>query len=939
MSSLRLRLATTIFAGIALVGYFTGPARYAQAHHIFDPAQFTRDFTAQEFAAHASHIAALHGVNLASYLQRLTPLYRQQRAQQTGPNGHGQAVLVTNWTVSPAGHQTPLGDFPVNAILSPDGSRLLVSNDGAGVQSLQVVDTATRSVIQTIPYYAPHSLFVGLAYSPDGTRAYASGGGENVVHTFGVKADGTLIAGGDIALGTTAVPNPYPAGLSVSRDGTSLYVANDLDNSVAIVGVTTRTVTATIKVGAYPYTTLVNPYNGLVYVSNWGDGSVSVVDPRTSSVVATIAVGDHPTAMTIGPRGLLFVADADSDAVSAIDLAAGKEVRRISVAPIPNAPLSSSPQGLAVSPDGRYLYVANAGDNAVAVYLIDGTGSSAYFQGWIPTAWYPTAVVISRDGEELYVTNGKGQGEGPNNTGLYPDPTRPTFPGVHAVQGYNDKYCSCSFQLFTGSMNVGTLSTIAVPGKGELTGDTLQVARNDHYFDASLRDRSEGNPIPLPGGSSPIKHIIYIEKENRTYDQVFGDEPFGNGDPTLTLFGKAITPNLHALAERFGLPDNFYADAQISQDGHNWVFSANANDYTEKTWPQVRPYAPAPGRNRRGDFEGSGPMPLSPGGYIWDAAAAAHITYRDYGEFFQGRGDSGTVIPASQADTCTGPVAHTYLGKSIPAGDVLCFLPMAINSATSPNLVGHSDLHYRRYDLSYREADRVAEWKREFDQFVAKDNLPQLEILRFGNDHTDGTNPGSFTPQSMVAENDAAVGQVVDAVSHSKYWASTAIFITEDDAQNGPDHVDSHRTTSLVISPYTSQSSPRAEHTHYDTASMLRTIELILGMKPLSKYDAAATPMWQMFSSTPDMTPYNALAQTVSPAYNTLRSYGAKQSAHMNFALPDQIPMDELNRILWHAVKGARTPYPHAYAALHSHRVPSSYVWGAWARKAMKVGM
>jgi len=930
MLSFRTRIVLTVLACIALVGYFAVPASSppAEARHIFSPSQFQRDLTAQAFAANASRIAALRGINTRSYVKQFTALARRQRSRQTGAQANGLTLLVNTWSISPAGRQTALGDLPVNAVLSPDGGHILIVNSGAGVQALQVVSTADSRVVQTIPYTVPHDVFIGVVYSPDGKSAYASGGGENVVHTFSVRADGTLSPTGDIVIGTST-QNPYPAGLSVSPDGKTLYVANNLANTVAIVDVASRTVTATVSVGTSPYTTLVDQFNGMVYVSNWGDGTVSELDPQTRTVVSIIAVGNHPSAMTLSPHGQLYVADSDSDAVSVV---VDKEIRRFSVAPTSTAPLSSSPVGLAVSPDGKLLYVANAGDDALAVFSLDGTDRGQYFQGWIPTAWYPTAVLVSGDGGTLFVTNGKGQGEGPNNTGLYPDPSRKTFPGVDRVQGYNDQYCSCSFNLFTGSMNVGTLSTIAVPSKGQLTSDTLQVARNDRFFDTSMRDRSAGNPIPVPGGTSPIKHVIYIKKENRTYDQVFGDEPFANGDASLTLFGKSVTPNQHALAERFGLPDNFYADAQVSADGHNWVWSANVNDYSEKIWPQVSPYAPAPGRNRKNDFDGRGPMPSSPGGFIWDAAAAANITYRDYGNFVQSTGSAATIIPASQADTCKGPVAHTYVGTSIPAGSVLCFQPWTVNPAATPNLVGHFDPRYPAFDLSYRDADRFAEWKREFDQFVAKDNLPQLEMVHLGNDHTDGTVPGSMTPQFMNADNDDAVGRLVDAVSHSKYWSSTAIFITEDDAQNGPDHVDSHRTTSLVISPYTSQASPRAEHTHYDTASMLRTIELILGLKPLSKYDATTTPMWQMFSATPDTTPYTAVPETVPAALNSSRAYGARQSAHMNFVVPDAMPMDELNRVLWHAIKGANVPYPQIHGATAAHRIPSSYAWGTLAR-------
>jgi hypothetical protein len=440
-----------------------------------------------------------------------------------------------------------------------------------------------------------------------------------------------------------------------------------------------------------------------------------------------------------------------------------------------------------------------------------------------------------------------------------------------------------------------------------------QVARNDHVGDNSPMKRDAGNPIPIPGHTSPIKHVIYIIKENRTYDQVFGDLPQGNNDSALTLFGQSNTPNLHALAEQYGIFDNFYADAEVSADGHNWTDSANASDYNEKMWPQD--YSPSPGRNRSYDFEGGSKINLSAGGYLWDDATQAGISYRDYGEFIV---DPFTFkqakpIPASQASTCPGAIAHSYTGVTIPSGDVLCFPSETINAASSPHLVSHYDPHFRTFDTSYREADRVSEWEREFNQFVAGNNLPQMTILRLPNDHTSGTKAGALTPQAFVAENDQAVGQVVDIVSHSKYWASTAIFVTEDDSQNGPDHVDAHRTESLVISPYTYHKSPFVDHTLYDTAAMVRTIELILGMNPMSQYDIAAMPMWRDFTNTANTTPYTALSEKYAPTLvNSVTAYGAQQSAQMDFQYADDIPMGQLNEILWHDIKGADTPYPGA---------------------------
>ncbi len=848
---------------------------------------------------------------IAATILPSTILAATNHTQIDQPGTKGNTTrLVNNWTITPAGTQTALGDLPLNSVLSPNGRYLLVSNDGAGIQSLQVVATATNRVVQTIPYTVPNGVFVGLAYSPDGAHAYAASGGSDVVHTFDVISNGLLSPAGDITIGTTT-QNPYPTGLSISPDGSTLYVANNLANTVSVISTKTKTITGTIAIGGYPYTTLVSKDGKTVYATNWGDSTVSVINASNKTVTATISVGKHPSAMTLSSNGLLFVADSNSDAISVVDTKSNKTVRTISVSLYPNAPLSSSPEGLAVDKDNQYLYVVNSGNNDVVVIGLHGTSGPEKILGQIPTAWYPTSVSIGKDGN-LYVTNAKGRGAGPNDKKIYPNPTRKNPPIVDGITGYNDGYCNCTFNQYSGSMIVGTLSTIPAPGKGLLNLFSDQVMRNDHVGDNSVLKRDAGNPIPLPGGTSPIKHVIYIVKENRTYDQVFGDLPAGNGDPSLTLFPKDNTPNLHALAEKFGIFDNFYADAEVSADGHNWINSANASDYNEKMWPQD--YSPGAGRNRGYDFEGGSNINLSAGGYLWDSSAQAHITYRDYGEFIVDNFSAKNVkiIPASQASTCPGAVANSYSGVTVPAGDVLCFPSETVNPKSTPNLVGHFDNHFRTFDTRYREADRVTEWSREYNQFVANNDLPQLEILRLPNDHTSGTTPGRLTPQAAVAENDLAVGKVVDIVSHSKYWASTAIVVTEDDAQNGPDHVDAHRTESLVISPYTQRSSLFVDHTLYDTAAMVRTLELILGLRSLSQYDNAATPMWRDFHKNADTKSYTALPEKYGPdQVNTMVSYGAKQSAAMNFNVADISSQDQqLNQILWHTVKGASSAYP-----------------------------
>jgi len=763
-----------------------------------------------------------------------------------GRQPDGSTTLIDQRTITPAGQQTNLGKLPLGAVFSPDGKYLLVANSGGGTESLQVVATADSHVVQTIPFPSPQSVYIGVAYSPDGTRAYAAGGYNNVVRAYTVGADGALTPAGTVPLATAAQKNPYPAGLSVSPDGRSLYVANDLANTVSVVDTGALTVTKTIRVGGRPYTTLVSPDGKGVYVSNWGDDTLSVISTTSATVAATITVGvpnvvtplanSHPTAMAFGPAGtpaagLLFVSLSNSDAIAVIDTATGARLRTIDLRPYAGAPLSSSPQGLSVSPDGARLYVALAGEDAVAMIGLNGARGPETVMGRIPVAWYPSDVRASADGR-LFVLNAKGLGAGPNDTGHYPNPTSP-------IPRDEDQY--------TGSMIVGTLSMIPVPDAAQLQAYSAQVATNNKEGDTAIDQRDAGNPIPLPGGASPLKHVIYIIKENRTYDQVFGDESIGNNRADLTLFGRRVTPNIHALAERFGLLDNFYANGEVSADGHNWTDSANASDYNEKSW--VEDYS-----GRQLGYGGN--ISLSPGGYLWDMAAKAGISYRYYGEFSGGSGSS-SVLPAARADTCAGPVTAHYSGQLVPAGDVLC-LPAVVGGF--PNLAGHVAPHYQPFDLNYPEADRVAAWRSEFAGFVRDNNLPNLEVLWVPNDHTSGLQPGQLTPQSYVATNDQAVGAIADSVSHSPYWKDTAIFVTEDDAQDGPDHVDAHRTESLVISPYTAQAAPRVDHALYDTASMVRTIELILGLQPMSQFDANATPMWRAFTGTPDTTPYDLQA-------------------------------------------------------------------------------
>lgn len=770
----------------------------------------------------------------------------RRAAHQSQARRGGTQTTSYNWTLTPAGKQVTLGDFPMGGAMSPDHQYLIVTNDGQGEQSLQVIRTSDSQVVQTVSYKAPEALYLGIAFSPDGKTVYASAGGNNKIRTYSFQ-EGRLTEQAPIQM---SGKNYYPGGLVLSPDGKSLYVANNMDGSVSKVDLQAKQVSDTVATGHNPYTAILNRDGSKLYVSNWGENSVSVIDTRTFKVIHKVEVGLHPNAMAVNPRnGEIYVSNSDSDTVSVIAPATDQVVRTLSLQPYRSALTGSQPDALAVSPDGSTLYVANAGNNDVAVIAVTHQGPKTV-RGLLPTAWYPTGVFLTGDGKGLFVLNAKGLGAGPNpgyQQGKYGPPNE-----------------------YIGSMIKGTLSTIPVPSQAQLSSYTRQVQQNDH-FKGGETEKEHENASPIPrytGQKSPIKHVIYVIKENRTYDQVFGDMGKGNGDPALTEFGYKVTPNIHRLANQFTLLDNFYADAEISAQGHNWSTAAKSNDYTEKNW-----MADYSGRNRGYDFEGTNPATYPQKGFMWDAANRSHVSYRDYGEFAHYDSNTKTWQPSD------------------------------------PTIGSNIDPHYPGWNLNISDLTRYDEWKREFDQYQHNGKLPALEILRLPNDHTAGTKPGMLTPSAMVAQNDYALGKLVDSVSHSRYWKDTAIFVVEDDAQDGPDHVDAHRTEALVISPYTQKGS--IDSTRYDTASMVKTMELILGLKPMTQYDAAATPMLNSFISKPNTRSYKVVKpqQSIS-TQNQANAPMAAQSAAMDFSVEDRAPEQQLNEAIWKSVKGTGSQMP-----------------------------
>ena len=795
----------------------------------------------------------------------LVPLALQGPAQapQPGPLGDGAILLPNGWRIAPAGTHRQIGDLPLAMVASPDGRFLVVTNNGWSKPTLTVFDTRHRYVVGRVPV---DTGWLGLAWHPDGTRLYSSGAEQNSVREF-TWAAGKLTPVDPIVLGP---PQRKPAwqglenagfvgGLAVTPDGKRLFATQVFGEKLSVVDLEERRLERDVPLPAEPYTCLLSPDGRTLFVSIWGGARVLVFDAVTLEQTADIPVGEHPSAMVLSRDGRrLFVACANTNAVWVIDLASRAAREQISVALYPEAPVGTTPNGLGLSPNGETLLVANADNNTVAIVDVAEEGRSEV-EGFIPAGWYPTAAMFSQDGRRIYVLNGKGLASGPN-------PRGPNSEG----RGADGQY--------TASMLPGALSIVDTPDRGTLQTMTKRVYELTRYTDARRLAPPEAlkdSPVPQRvGDASPIKYVFYIIRENRTYDQVLGDIPKGNGDPTLTIFGEEVTPNAHALVNAFVLFDNFYVDAEVSADGHAYSTGAYATDVVEKTWPtdygrSGAPYLSEGGGKQRNPY---GNVAAPPRGYLWDFAKRAGVSVRSYGEFAN-MDDDGRV------------------------------------SASVPGLKGLVHPTYPPYDLEIPDARRADIWLAEFREFEANGNLPRLSILHLPNDHTSGTRPGAPTPRAMVAENDVALGRIVEAITKSRYWKESAIFVVEDDAQNGPDHVDAHRSVALVMSPFAKRGA--VDSTLYSTAAMLRTIELILGLEPMSQYDAAATPMYSAFQPTPVLTPHAALAARVPlDEKNDWTSPGAEASLRMNLEQVDRAPEQELNEILWKAARGKDAQMP-----------------------------
>jgi DNA-binding beta-propeller fold protein YncE len=767
----------------------------------------------------------------------------------------GEILLPTQWSLRPVGTQIKLGDFPVNISLHPSEPWAAVLHSGYGEHEVAIVDLEKRGVVSKVRL---DRTFYGVTFDPAGKRLFASGGEDEVVHQFDF-ASGYLSARKELRIAGER-EKFIPAGLTVSGDGRTLYVACPWGQTLCMVPLEEPEKKEHIKLeeGSYPYASLVSRDGKRLFVSLWGASGVAVIDLETRKQVATWPTESHPTEMALSPEGgLLYVACANSNTVSVLDTGEGKPLEVISSALYPQAPRGSTPNSLSLTPDGKVLFIANADNNNIAMFNVSQRGKS-HSMGFLPAGWYPTSVRYNPTDKRIYIANGKGLMPRANRQGPRPGNEPPA-----------------TVREYIGGLYRGTMSVIDTPGPVQMAAYTKTA-----YECSPLRSDASpvlapprDNPIPAKlGDKSPIKHCIYIIKENRTYDQVFGDMPEGNGDPHLCIFPEKVTPNHHALAREFVLLDNFYVESEVSADGHEWSMAAYATDYVEKAWPlEYRPGS----RGKIGyPSEGGQPIAFPAGGYIWDRCAAAGVSYRSYGEFIRN---------------------NPIVGQP--------------GKATVKALEGHFDPLYRSYDLDYPDAKRADRFIEELGRYEREGGFPQFIVLRLPNDHTYGTRVGKPTPTAMVAENDLALGRLVEAVSKSKFWKETALFVVEDDAQNGSDHVDAHRTVALVISPYTKRKF--VDSTMYSTASMLRTMELVLGLQPMSQFDAAARPMYNSFQSRPDLSPYQHRPANVDlTAVNQPGAWGAELSAKLDLSKEDAADDLLFNDIIWRSVRGPNSPMP-----------------------------
>ena len=777
--------------------------------------------------------------------------------------------LPTGRLLDPAGISWNVGSMPLAMTMSPDGRKIVVLLNGYREQGVQVVDRATGRIDQTVVQTAA---FLGIAFSPDSGTLFVSGGNQDVVYRYAWRAGrATLVDSLVLGIKTRAGGTHYPAGIAPSPDGRFLFVAENLADSLAVVDLASGRVIQRLATERWPYGVVASK-NGRVYVSAWGGNTVSVFRSGTGGlldVAPRIRVGRHPSALLLNPdETRLFVASASTDRVTVVDTEQNRVLTDILDSPPGGPGEGSTPNALAISSDGMRLFLAEADNNAVAIVdlapttsgVASATGSDRVV-GRVPVQWYPTAVMVR--GDSLITLAGKGRGTAPNPKGPGPGNQR-TTPGFDVTQ----------YTLGQTSGTVLTSDLARATGAG-LDALSSRVARANRWN----QPREE---LKLP----PFEHVIYIVKENRSYDQVFGDLGQADGDTSLVFFPRAVTPNHHALAERFGIFDRFFVNAEVSPDGHNWAMAAYTTDYTQKTVPQN--YS-LPSRGRTYDWEGlnRGALPQDDddvgapvNGYLWNLAQRAGISFRNYGEF---------VIPVGADPRAALPPGY---------------------AGNKPFLRSHTNPEYPPFNLEIPDQKRADIWLADLARFTAASEMPKLQIIRLPNDHTSAGLAGAPTPKAQVGDNDLALGRVIEALSRSPFWKNTVVFVLEDDAQNGADHVDSHRSLFLLISAW---NRPGVYHRFVNTTDVIATIERVLGLGTLSQFDHFGRPVTELFTGLPDLRPYATRAPGVDLGErNPAAGRDARESARLDLRFEDAADEQLFNRILWRMAKGDATPYPGA---------------------------
>lgn len=818
-----------------------------------------------------------------------------QKQSPVGPQNRDTHLVTTGQILRPAGESVSFPGRPVDLIVAPDGQRVYVK-DNRGILAISV---APWKVIQELRFPTGGGSMHGIASSADGKRIYATTA-QNKLHIAEVGADGQMSWKQAIDLpGPGGSGNSHACGIALSQDEKRAYVCLSINNTLGVVDFEMGKIVREIPTGIAPFDVKLSADGKTAYVSNWGgrkpaqgdltaksagsdvkvdkrgvgnSGSVSVIDLDAAQETAQIDTDLHPSEMELSPDGKrLYVANANSDTISVIDLPSAKVVETLSTRPDEKLPFGSAPNALALSQDGKTLYVANGGNNAVAVITL---GEKSRVAGYIPTAWYPGGVRIHK--ETLFVANVKGLG------------SRAEKPDQKGRKVYD---------------YLGTVQKVPLPDSRALVAFTKQV-REDARVPQILKTRERAvsgkKPVPVPskvGEPSVFEHVVYIIKENRTYDQLFGDMTRGRRDPSLCIFGREVTPNHHALAEQFVLLDNYYCNGVLSADGHSWATEGNVTDHLEKAF----------GGFTRSYTFGDDPLTYSSSGFLWDNVLAHGLSFRNYGEM-----DYTEPVPANATWE---QIYQDYIDKT--------------NKITFTHNIGIDNLrrytapHSIGWNMRIPDVLRAEKFLEEFREYEKNGGFPNLVIIYLPNDHTSGTSPGAPTPRAQVADNDLALGRIVEAISKSRYWAKTCIFVNEDDPQDGFDHVDGHRSICLVISPYTKRGALVSQF--YNQTSVLHTIQRMLGLPPMNQMDAMSPLLTDCFTAKPNFKPYTCLPNQVplnemNKPLNELtpaERYWAVKSLELPLERVDAAEEDLMNRILWHAVKGAETPYPAHFAGAH----------------------